>query len=415
MLSPLTSAHRELRSQVASFAEQEITPRIARLESQREIEHHLAMEIARQGWLGATISGAFGGMASGDLAKGHLAKTIILEEVSKVSAAMAAMVQASQLGVAKIIHFGSRKQQETWLPAIAAGEHLPTIAVTEPESGSHLLAMQTTARRRGDHYVLNGRKVFVGNSHIGTLHGVVARTGEERRRDKECLSAFLVEADRPGVVVSAHPRFHGLRGFSFGEVRFDNVQVPVSNLVGQEGEGLLVALSSSLLYGRANFAAVAVGLIQAVVDTTTAYLKGRPRFGKTLADLPENRVHLGDMQSSLITSRTLAYSVADLLDRGEACDADLLNAKLVACDKAVWAAQIGMRLHGAAGLECERPIVRYRRDADCLDAPAGTSDVQIKRLSEVAVGTKHVDLSSLVNTSVDPRRSVRSAGNSVSR
>jgi alkylation response protein AidB-like acyl-CoA dehydrogenase len=128
---------------------------------------------------------------------GHLAKTIIIEELSRVSGAMGAMgamVQASQLGVAKIIHFGSDRQKKAWLPAIAAGDCRPTIAVTEPESGGHVLGMSASAVRDGDDYILNGRKVFVGNSHVGDLHGVVVRTGDGSKG----LSASLVEAGRPG-------------------------------------------------------------------------------------------------------------------------------------------------------------------------------------------------------------------------
>lgn len=217
------------------------------MEASRTADHELSRLIARQGWIGATIGSEYGGMGAG-----HLAKTIIIEELSRVSGAMGAMVQASQLGVAKIIHFGSDRQKKAWLPAIAVGDCLPTIAVTEPESGGHVLGMSASAVRDGDDYILNGRRVFVGNSHVGDLHGVVVRTGDGSKG----LSAFLVEAGRPGFSLEPQKPAMGLHGFSFGELVFENCRVPAANRLGEEGDGLAVAYSSSVLYGRANLTAV---------------------------------------------------------------------------------------------------------------------------------------------------------------
>jgi alkylation response protein AidB-like acyl-CoA dehydrogenase len=166
------------------------------MEASRSVSHELSRLIARQGWIGVTISDRYGGMGMG-----HLAKTVIIEELARVSGAM---VQASQLGVAKIVHFGTEEQKKRWLPAIASGDCLPTIAVTEPDSGGHVLGMTSSAIRDGDDYLLNGRKVFVGNSHVGDLHGVVVRTGPGSKG----LSAFLVESGRPGFPwVPRNPRW----------------------------------------------------------------------------------------------------------------------------------------------------------------------------------------------------------------
>src|ERR1700730_17655785 len=205
-----TERHERLREEVRAFAEAEVLPRIPDMERSRSVQHELSRLIALQGWIGVTISRQYGGMGLG-----HLAKTIIIEELSRVSGAMGAMVQASQLGVAKIVHFGNDEQKKTWLPTIAAGHCLPTIAVTEPGSGGHVLGMASTAERDGDDYILNGRKVIVGNSHVGDLQGVVVRTGEGGSRG---LSAFLVESSRPGVSVAEHHPSMGLHGFSFGEL-----------------------------------------------------------------------------------------------------------------------------------------------------------------------------------------------------
>ncbi|MEU8351983.1 acyl-CoA dehydrogenase family protein [Streptomyces sp. NPDC048845] len=369
--------HHELRRRVREFAEKEVRPRIPGMEASRTVSHEISRLIARQGWIGATIDPGYGGMGAG-----HLAKTIIIEELARVSGAMGAMVQASQLGVAKIVHFGDDAQRKTWLPRIAAGECLPTIAVTEPQSGGHVLGMEGTAVRDGDHYVLNGRKVFVGNSHVGDLHGVVVRTGPGSKG----LTAFLVESDAPGFSLGEQQPAMGLHGFSFGELIFDNCRVPAANRLGEEGDGLSVAYSSSVLYGRSNLAAVSLGIHQAIMEETTAFCTERERYGKPLAELNNIKLKVGQMQSRLMTARLAAYHAVHLLDRGLPCDAELMNAKLLNVEYALDSARSAMEIHAASGLFTDRPLERYVRDAFHIFAPAGTSDIQLLRLGEVALG-----------------------------
>jgi alkylation response protein AidB-like acyl-CoA dehydrogenase len=348
------------------------------MEATRSVHHELSRLIARQGWIGVTIGREYGGMGLG-----HLAKTIIIEELSRVSGAMGAMVQASQLGVAKIVHFGNAEQKDTWLPAIASGDCLPTIAVTEAEAGGHVLGMTASAVRDGDDYLLNGSKVYVGNSHVGDLHGVVVRTGPGSRG----LSAFLVESDRPGFSLGPQQPAMGLHGFSFGELIFDNCRVPASNLLGAEGDGLPVAYSSSVLYGRANLTAVSLGIHQAILEETTAFCIERHRYGKPLYEIPSIKLKLGQIQSRLMTARLAAYYAVHLLDNGLPCDAELMNAKLINVESALDSARNAMEIHAACGLFTDRPLERFLRDAHHIFAPAGTSDVQLLRLGEVALGT----------------------------
>lgn len=313
---------------------------------------------------------------------GHLAKTIIIEELSRVSGAMGAMAQASQLGVAKILHFGNEIQKNTWLPAISNGDCLPTIAVTEPGSGGYVLGMDATAERDGDDYILNGRKVYVGNSHIGDLHGVVVRTGSGSKG----LSAFLVESDRPGLYLAPHKPAMGLHGFSFGELIFNNCRVPAANLLGCEGDGLMVAYSSSVLYGRPNLTAVSLGIHRALAEETISFAAHRVRYGKPLGELPSLKMKLGQMKSRLMTAELAAYHAAHLLDQGLPCDTELINAKLINVEYALDSARSAMEIHSAAGLFTDRPVERYLRDAFHIFAPAGTSDIQLLRLGEAALG-----------------------------
>jgi len=369
--------HDVLRKEVQDFAEREIRPRIPEMEQTKTVHHRLSKMIAEQGWLGVTIGQEYGGMGLG-----HLAKTIIIEELSRVSGAMGAMVQASQLGVAKILHFGNQVQKRAWLPAIASGRCLPTIAVTESASGGHVLGMRATAVRDGSDYVLNGHKVFVGNSHVGDLHGVVVRTGPGSKG----LSAFLVESDRPGFTLAPQQSTMGLHGFSFGELLFNDCRVPATNMLGTEGDGLAVAYSSSILYGRANLTAVSLGIHQAILDTTVQYASERRLYGKPIAELDNIKQKIGQIQSRLMTARITAYHAVHLLDQGLPCDVELMNAKLVNVESALDSAREAMEIHAAAGLSTDRPVERYLRDAFHIFAPAGTSDIQRLRLAEEALG-----------------------------
>lgn len=373
-----TTHHERLREQVRSFAETKVQPLVAEMEASRSVHFELSRLIAQQGWLGVTIQPQYGGMGLG-----HLAKTIIIEELSRVSGAMGATVQASQLGAAKIVHFGNERQRRRWLPAISDGRCMPTIAVTEHDSGGHVLGMSATARRVGQEYVLNGHKVFVGNSHVGDLHGVVVRTGPGSKG----LSAFLVEATTPRLSVVEHRPSMGLHGFSFGELVFEDCRVPAENLLGAEGDGLAVAYSSSILYGRPNLTAVSLGIHQAIVEQTVQFAVEHQRYGKSLSELPTVKQKLGRMQSQLMTARLAAYHAAHMLDEGIPCDAELMSAKLVNVESSLDAARTAMEVHAAYGLDPDRHIERLFRDAHHIYAPAGTSDIQRLRLAEVALGT----------------------------
>lgn len=374
-----TERHDWLRAAVRRFAETEVAPRVPEMEATRAVQYELSRLIAEQGWIGVTIDSEYGGMGLG-----HLAKTIIIEELSRVSGAMGAMVQASQLGAAHILHFGNDVQKKTWLPAIAAGQCLPTIAVTERESGGHVLGMASTARRDGDDYILNGHKVFVGNSHVGDLHGVVVRTGGSGSR---ALSAFLVESSRPGFSLGEHHPAMGLHGFSFGELVFDNCRVPMENILGAEGDGLEVAYSSSVLYGRPNLTAVSLGIHWATVADTLAFSRNQRRYGQPLHEVPTVKQKLGEMLSRLMAARLVAYHAAHMLDEGLPCDAELMNAKLINAEWAIDSARAALEVHGATGLDAARSVQRYLRDAYHIVAPAGTSEIQRIRLAELALGT----------------------------
>ncbi|MEU2607685.1 acyl-CoA dehydrogenase family protein [Streptomyces albus] len=375
----ITERHEQLKAEVRAFAESEVAPRIRRMEATGAVERDLAWEIARRGWIGITIDSAYGGMGAG-----HLAKVVLIEELARVCGAMGAAAQASQLPVAMIVNFGSEDQKQRWLPPISTGEVMPTIDVTEEVSGSQIGAIQGRARRRPGGWVLNAVKTHVGNSHLANLHCVVVRTADS---GPGSLSAFLVESERGGVSVRPHVPAMGLAGFSFGEVVFEDVWVPEENLLGAVGDGRDVADSASVLNGRANLGAVSLGVHRATVETTLAFAAERQRCGRPLSELGTVEQRLGQMVSNLMTAQTVLYLAADMLDRGVACDGQLMNAKLVNYELGTASAKMGMEVHAACGLFTDRPIERYFRDAHAIFAPAGTSDVQRLRLAQAALGT----------------------------
>ncbi|UFQ99785.1 acyl-CoA/acyl-ACP dehydrogenase [Streptomyces sp. Go40/10] len=390
----MTDEHRRLRDQVHEFAREEIAPRVARMErAGTHAERDLAALMGTLGWIGVLVPREYGGMGAG-----HVAKTILIEHTAYVSGAAGAILQASLIPALALQYLGTPEQQDEWLPQIADGLW-STIAVTEPEHGSDVLGMTSSARRNQDgSWVLNGHKTFIGNSDIAGLHLVIARTGEvgsterasavepDRSRGRRSLSAFLVEADRRGVCVEPQP-FTGLHGFSAGDLRLREVHVPAANLLGgEEGTGLVAAYGASVVCGRLNLAALALGLHQRLRDETVAFVTKRPRKGGYLSDKPVVRRRLAEIESALMNSELAIYHSSALLDSGVPCDPALINAKLTAKRAAALAAQEAADLFGGYAVRADYPFARLDRDIRHVAAPAGPDDVQLLRLGEEAAG-----------------------------
>lgn len=374
-----------LRQEATRFAEEQVRPAIPILEA-GQVDHDLIGQIARRGWLALTIPAQYGGGCE-DYGGGHLARTVMLEELARVNAGVGAAAQASILGVGKILHFGSDEQKRRWLPDVAAGKVLPTIAVTDPAAGSDILAMGGTAAHRGSDWLITALKAYVGNAAVGHLHGVVVRTGGRQARKSrfKSLSAFLIEADRPGIQLQSRESF-GLRGFSFDMLNFTDCRVPAEALLGEVGDGLAVAHSSSIVYGRLNLAAVSLGLHRAIVESTVEFCLGRMLNGEPLTRIDTVKAGLGQMASRLMTARTIVYDAAHLLDLGRPCDAELINAKLVSAQAAVDAANAAMGILAGRALQDRHPVARYLADAHTLMPPAGTPEIQKLRLAEALTG-----------------------------
>lgn len=378
----LTPRHIALWHETDTFAGELIAPRVARMEAApHNVERQVARNLAQRGWFAVTIPETLGGMGAG-----HVAKTVLIHRIALVSAAAAAILQATLIPVGALLHWATDTQKKDWLPQVAKGTLLLSIATTEPVAGGHIGGIETRADRCGDGWVISGSKAHVGNVNVAGAHLVIARTAEPDVTPSKALTAFIIESDRKGVRVGGHQPKLGLHGFSAGRLTLDRVRVPDTNRVGEVGEGLAVAMSSSILYGRANLAAVSLGLHEKVVETTAAFLKGRPRYGGSLSDQPVVRDRIGAMESRLRAARILAYSAVHLLDLGLSCDAELINSKHQGHALAVKSAQDSMELHGAHGLSADYFLQRLWRDAQCTYPPAGTGEVQRIGLADAALG-----------------------------
>ncbi|AJE87497.1 acyl-CoA dehydrogenase [Streptomyces albus] len=387
----LTARHELLWFEADAFAAKDIAPRIARMEAAPgRVERKVADLMAARGWFAVTIPRSLGGLGAG-----HVAKTILIHRIACVSAAAAAILQATLIPVGALLHFASDEQKERWLPRVADGSLLLTIAVTEPEAGGHLGGIETTAEHSGGHWEITGSKIHIGNSHLAGAHLVVARTAEPGVPTSKALTAFMVESDRPGLTVQTHRPALGLHGFSAGRLDLDRVRVPADNVVAEIGAGLNVAQSSSILYGRPNLAAVSLGIHEAVMATTTARLKTRARYRGILADLPVLRDRVGHMEARLRAARILAYHGVHLLDAGLPCDGDLINAKYLGHQWATQCAQDAMELHGAAALDgdADAALQRLWRDIQHTYPPAGTGEVQRIRLAAEVFGDDRIQWS----------------------
>ncbi|MFG3076339.1 acyl-CoA dehydrogenase family protein [Streptomyces sp. NPDC048225] len=376
----LTARHELLWQEADAFAAEHAAPRAVRMEAAPgRVERKVAALMAARRWFAVTIPAAFGGLSAG-----HVAKTILIHRLARISAAAAAILQATLIPVGALLHFATYEQKGRWLPRVADGSLLLSIAVTEPTAGGHIGGIETTAERVGSEWVITGSKIHIGNSHLAGAHLVIARTAVTGVSTSQALTAFMVEADRPGLSIPDHQAGLGLHGFSAGRLDLDHVRVPEDNVVGGIGQGLAVAQSSSILYGRPNLTAVSLGIHETVLATTTARLKARSRYRGALSDLPVVRDRVGGMEARLRAGRILAYQSVHLLDQGLPCDAELINAKYLGHQWAMQSVQDAMELHGAQALDGEYVLQRLWRDIQHTYPPAGTGEVQRIRLADAA-------------------------------
>jgi len=330
---------------------------------------------ARKGWFGAVIPEEYGGMDAG-----VTGVTIVTEELSRVCSALSGAYAVSMFGgVEQLLSFGSEEQKRKWLPKIAKGDVVGAVCITEPFVGSDAAGVETTAKREGDYYVLNGKKRFITNAGLADIYCVYARTSEkpENKAKYQHLSAFLVEKGTPGFSVEKINELSGWFGLPNGGLDFEDVRVPAENLIGQEGTGWKVMVAG-LNFERVTFSAGMLGPMREAIRYAVAYTQRRVQFDKPTVDIPVNQSKIAEMLANLYTSRLLVYHTAYLLDQHKDAMVEAATAKMLTSDMYERLMSDAVQVMGGDGWTRFYPVEGYLRDAKVNQIGAGTN--QIMRL-----------------------------------
>ncbi|MAF50205.1 MAG: acyl-CoA dehydrogenase [Rhodospirillaceae bacterium] len=356
---------------IDSFLERDVKPHVLRLEHADEYPSDNVEQMKELGLFGATIAPEYGGLG---LSASTYAK--IVERISAVWMSLTGIFNSHLIMASAVQRFGTEEQKQYFLPKFASGEIRGGLALTEPDCGTDLRAVRTTARKDGNFgYIINGTKTWISNGIEGSCFALLVKTGSAVERDNEGMSLFLAEKG-PGFEVSRRLEKIGYKGIDSAELNFIDYPVSADRLIGgEEGSGLQHALAG-LEIGRINVASRGVGVAKAALDESIAYAQIRKTFGKPICEHQAIQLKLADMAVRVEAARLLVESAARAYDRGERCDMEAGMAKLYASEAALENATEAMRIHGAYGYSKEFNIERYYRDAPLLCIGEGTNEIQ---------------------------------------
>jgi alkylation response protein AidB-like acyl-CoA dehydrogenase len=359
----------EMRAMVRRLAEERIAPRAAEIDRTASYPVDIRELLAANDIFALPFAAQYGGTGTGTLML-----QIAVEEIARADASCALMLMLQELGTLPIARFGSDALKERVLPRCASGEWLPAFALSEADAGSDPAAMRTTAVRDGDEWVINGTKSWISNAGVADIYVVFAMTDREQGR----VTAFLVEADRPGFGVAGYEHKLGIRGSPTGSPVFDDVRVPEENVIGEVGRGMRVALGT-LERSRLGAAAQAVGIAQGATDHAVGYARERIAFGQPIIELQGIQFKLADMQTGTAAARELLHKACNLAD-DDPPPADLgmwtSMAKLFASDNAMRVTVEAVQVLGGYGYVSDHPVERMMRDAKITQIYEGTNEIQ---------------------------------------
>ncbi|MGD0588478.1 MAG: acyl-CoA dehydrogenase family protein [Thermoplasmata archaeon] len=365
----LSQEDHDLREAARRFARKEIAPVADRMDREDYFPRDVFARLGSHGFLGLTVPEKFGG-----LGLSYVAQALVLEEIARVSPALALSVGAhSNLFADNVARNADDDQRAAFLPAITSGEAIGALALTEPDAGSDAVSIRTTAERHGDHYVLNGTKQFITNGPVADSMLVYAKTAPEK--GPKGISAFLVRRGASGFSVAKSLDKMGMRGSPTGELAFQGVEVPRDQLVGRENDGVRIMMSG-LNVERAVLAAIPVGIIAECLDRSVAYARQREQFGQKIGRFQLIQAKIAEMYSDLEASRWLMYAAL------ESVKADPRNlrasaaALTFASEASTRAALEAIQVHGGYGYMRDLPLERLARDAKLLEIGAGTSEIR---------------------------------------
>ena len=362
----LTEREELLRKTMREFAEKEIPPLMDAMEETGEFPVDLLKKMGDMGILGVITPPEYGGNGLG-----NLARVIVLEEMGRVCPAIPMALQVHHMATHALNAFGNEEQKKKYLPPLAKGETMGVVAVTDPSGGSDVAGIKTSAKLEGDKFILNGRKCFITNAHVSNIWVVIARTGEGGKG----LSAFIVEKNFSGAKLGRKENKVGLRGAITGELVFQNCEVPQTNLLGHEGDGMNIAIRNIVETGRPGMASVALGILNGVLEQAVKFANERILYGKPISNLQMIQSHLADIYTDLEISRLLVYRVGWMRDQNIRCDAESALAKQFSCEAAARSARKAIEIHGSYGIMKEYPVQRLLRDALVTIPAGGTGEI----------------------------------------
>jgi alkylation response protein AidB-like acyl-CoA dehydrogenase len=367
----LTQEQESIRDLARDFVERELKPVSKQLETgDLEVLKSLWAKMSEIGLTGLPFPETFGGSAVDSLSY-----FLVLEEIAKVSAALATSLSVHvSLSGLPILYYGSDAQKQQYLPDLVSGQKIGAFALTEPNAGSDAGAGLTTAMKKGSHYVLNGTKIFITNALIGGVFVATARTNPNVQGPKG-LSAFIIDRDTPGMTITEGDDKMGLLGGDWGELHFDNCEIAETQRLSDEGQGFKLFMRS-LNIGRISIGAISLGLAEACLEASVQYAKQREQFGKPIADFQAIQFKLADMGLKIEAARNLVYNAARLKEAGKDFALEASMAKLFASEMCNECAKEAVQIFGGYGYTKDFPVERYFRDARVMTLFEGTSQIQ---------------------------------------
>ncbi|MCT4656687.1 MAG: isovaleryl-CoA dehydrogenase [Cohaesibacter sp.] len=358
-----------LRDAVAAFAADELAPIAADIDKNDAFPREIWNKMGDMGLLGITVPEEFGGAGMG-----YLEHVIAVEEISRASASVGLSYGAhSNLCINQLNRNGTKAQKEKYLPKLISGEHVGSLAMSEPGAGSDVVSMKLRAEKKGDHYVLNGSKMWITNAPDADVLLVYAKTDPEA--GPKGITTFLIEKDMPGFKVAQKLDKLGMRGSTTGELVFENCEVPAENVVGELNKGVRV-LMSGLDYERTVLSGGPLGIMQACMDIVMPYIHEREQFGKPIGTFQLMQGKIADMYVNMNACRSYVYQVAQACDRGETTRQDAAGAILISAEKATQMALDAIQILGGNGYINEYATGRLLRDAKLYEIGAGTSEIR---------------------------------------
>jgi butyryl-CoA dehydrogenase len=366
----LSDNQRMIRDMVREFAESEIKPIARDMDRNHAFPEQTAKRMGELGLLGITVPEEYGGPGAD-----YISFALVAEEIARADASHSVIFGAcASLSVGPLLNFGSEAQKKEWLPRFAGGDAMGCYALTEPEAGSDAGSLQTTAKKDGDHYVLDGQKVFCSNAAVADVCILFARTGS-RESGPKGVSAFVVPTDTEGFRVGKNESKLGLNASYTNQIYLDSMRLPRSSLLGKEGEGFRIAMSA-LDTGRIMAAAGSTGIARAAMEDSVAYSKERVQFGVPIAKHQAIQFMLADMDTDIEAARNLYLKAAWQKDQGVPFTHAASRAKVFASEMAMKHCIKAVQIHGGNGYIKDYDVERYMRDIKIFEIFEGTSEVQ---------------------------------------